>query len=721
MKKIELEDLPGVGPKVAEKLQEVGYSDVMAVAAAAPGELAKAAEIGEITAGKIISAARDALEMGFDTAEKLQEKRKIVGKITTGAKTLDALLGGGVETQAITEAYGAYGCLTADSKITLGDGSLVNISSIAGNKEPGIYPISLPVLTLDGRLKTTLAKKLHIYKCDSVFKVLLKNGMSVSVTPNHPLLTSDGWKEAKDLSIRDFVAIGYDEVFSSGLVRLNTGVSLHKYTAISRLAEAALPNSLVPELAELIGYILAEGWNETQSKSGSISRVSIRNSDKAIIARFEQLVQNLFGLRTGRRKAEEKALILDIDSVMVGEFLRQFDGLYNHAKNKFVPSQILRSPRGVVAKFLAAFYDGEGCAVLDMSERTRIHLRKGLEGLKSYTYTLPSYGRELSLRSSSLKLLQDVQLLLSKFRIKSWITSDITRRGEREFLYFKLHVSDKESLMKFYAEIGKYTLRLKNKLIKIMESYKRSGTAKNSDFVPVHSITPIATPDGKVYDFEVPETHNFLSNSIVSHNSGKSQVGFQLLINVQLPKESGGLAGKAMIIDTENTFRPERIEQLALAAGLDPKKALKNIFVARAMNSDHQMLLVEKANDVIEKNDIRLVVVDSLMSHFRADYTGRGTLADRQQKLNRHLHALQKLADVHNLAIFITNQVMSRPDIMFGDPTVPVGGHILGHQSTFRLYFRKSKEDRRIARLIDSPCLPEGETVFRVTPDGVRD
>ncbi len=312
MKKVELEDLPGVGPKVAEKLKEVGYSDVMAVAAAAPGELAKSAEIGEITAGKIISAAREALEMGFDTAEKLQEKRKIIGKISTGSKTLDALLGGGVETQAMTEAYGAYG-------------------------------------------------------------------------------------------------------------------------------------------------------------------------------------------------------------------------------------------------------------------------------------------------------------------------------------------------------------------------------------------------------------------------SGKSQVGFQLLINVQLPKESGGLSGKAMIIDTENTFRPERIEQLATGVGLDPKKALKNIFVARAMNSDHQMLLVEKANEVIEKNDIKLVVVDSLMSHFRADYTGRGTLADRQQKLNRHLHALQKLADVHNLAIFITNQVMARPDVMFGDPTVPVGGHILGHQSTFRLYFRKSREDRRIARLIDSPCLPEGEAVFRVTPEGVRD
>ncbi len=203
--------------------------------------------------------------------------------------------------------------------------------------------------------------------------------------------------------------------------------------------------------------------------------------------------------------------------------------------------------------------------------------------------------------------------------------------------------------------------------------------------------------------------------------SGKSQLAHQLAVNVQLPKDKGGMGAKAVFIDTEQTFRPERITEMAKAAGIDPQKALDNILVARAYNSDHQIILAEKAEDIIKSNNVKLLIVDSLMAAFRSDYTGRGTLADRQQKLNRHLHTLQRLADVYNLAVYVTNQVMSRPDILFGDPTTPIGGHILGHQATFRVYLRKSKAEKRIAKLIDSPSLPEGETVFKVVTEGVRD
>ena len=203
--------------------------------------------------------------------------------------------------------------------------------------------------------------------------------------------------------------------------------------------------------------------------------------------------------------------------------------------------------------------------------------------------------------------------------------------------------------------------------------------------------------------------------------SGKSQLAHQLAVNVQMPRDKGGLAGKALFIDTEGTFRPQRIIDMAEGLGLDPKKALDNVLFARAYNSDHQVLLVEKAEDIIKKEGIRLIIVDSITSSFRADYTGRGTLASRQQKLNRHLHKLQKLADVYNLAIYVTNQVMSRPDILFGDPTAPIGGHILGHQATYRVYLRKSKAEKRIAKLIDSPSLPENETVFKVVKEGIRD
>ncbi len=202
---------------------------------------------------------------------------------------------------------------------------------------------------------------------------------------------------------------------------------------------------------------------------------------------------------------------------------------------------------------------------------------------------------------------------------------------------------------------------------------------------------------------------------------GKTQICHQLAVNVQLPEDQGGLGKTVFYLDTENTFRPERIIQMAEGIGLEPEKVLENIVVARAYNSDHQMLLAEKAEEIIKEKNVGLIVVDSLTSHFRSDYSGRGMLSDRQQKLNRHMHTLQRISDIHNLAIIVTNQVMSRPDFFFGDPTAPIGGHIVGHCSTFRVYLRKSKGGKRIARLIDSPNLPEGEAIFTVTKEGIRD
>jgi len=203
--------------------------------------------------------------------------------------------------------------------------------------------------------------------------------------------------------------------------------------------------------------------------------------------------------------------------------------------------------------------------------------------------------------------------------------------------------------------------------------------------------------------------------------SGKSQLGHQLCVNVQLPPEQGGLNGRAVYIDTENTFRPERILSMAAGAELDPEGALRNILVARSYNTDQQLLIAEKAEELIEKERVRLMVIDSLTSHFRAEFVGRGTLADRQQKLARHLLVLHRIADLQDIAVFVTNQVQARPDLFFGDPTRPIGGHILGHSATTRIYLRKSKGGRRIARVVDSPNLPEGESIFMITENGIRD
>lgn len=204
--------------------------------------------------------------------------------------------------------------------------------------------------------------------------------------------------------------------------------------------------------------------------------------------------------------------------------------------------------------------------------------------------------------------------------------------------------------------------------------------------------------------------------------SGKSQLAHQLAVTCQLDKD-GGAKGIAVFIDTENTFRPERIQQIAKALGIDPLEALRNIKVARAFNSDHQMLLAEKVEDLIKKEglNVTLVIVDSLTAHFRAEFVGRGTLAERQQKLNRHMHTLNRLASTYNLSVYVTNQVMSRPDQFFGDPTAAIGGHIVAHNSATRVYLRKGKKGTRVAKLIDSPSLPDGECTFVLTEHGIRD
>lgn len=202
--------------------------------------------------------------------------------------------------------------------------------------------------------------------------------------------------------------------------------------------------------------------------------------------------------------------------------------------------------------------------------------------------------------------------------------------------------------------------------------------------------------------------------------SGKSQICMQLCVTEQLPIEKGGLGGKVLFLDTEGTFYPRRVYEIAQARGLDPDQVLKNIIYARCYNSDHQILLANRAFKVVGEEGIKLVIVDSLISHFRGEYIGRECLSERQQKLNDHVHKLLRLAEAYNCAVVITNQIQSNPASFFGDPNRPAGGNIIAHASTHRIYLRKSKGNTRIAKVIDSPCLPEESTTFVITSNGVE-
>ncbi|MEF8807254.1 DNA repair and recombination protein RadA [Natronomonas sp.] len=259
-------------------------------------------------------------------------------------------------------------------------------------------------------------------------------------------------------------------------------------------------------------------------------------------------------------------------------------------------------------------------------------------------------------------------------------------------------------------------------------------------------------------EFLIPEIDEMLGGGVETQSitevygefgAGKSQITHQLGINVQLPKEEGGLHGRCIFVDSEDTFRPERIDEMVrglpddviestmehreIEGGLDDEEAMEElvqsfldkIHVAKAFNSNHQILLAEKAQEIAAEHEeddypVRLLCVDSLTAHFRAEYVGRGELADRQQKLNKHLHDIDRVGNLYNSAVVVTNQVQSNPDAFFGDPTKPIGGNILGHKSTFRMYLKKSKQNKRIVKLVDAPNLPDGEAVMRVENDGLK-
>ena len=202
--------------------------------------------------------------------------------------------------------------------------------------------------------------------------------------------------------------------------------------------------------------------------------------------------------------------------------------------------------------------------------------------------------------------------------------------------------------------------------------------------------------------------------------SGKSQICHTLCAMATRPMSEKGLDGNVIYIDTEGTFRPERLQQIADSRGFDPLEVLKNTTVCKVYNSSHLELIIKDLGRYINEFNTKLVIIDSIISLHRAEFTGRGTLADRQQRLNSILHKLVRVAEIFNVAVVITNQVLSSPDTFFGDPTKAAGGNVIGHTSTYRIYLRKSGENR-IAKMIDSPYHPYSDTRFTVNEKGIDD
>ena len=219
----------------------------------------------------------------------------------------------------------------------------------------------------------------------------------------------------------------------------------------------------------------------------------------------------------------------------------------------------------------------------------------------------------------------------------------------------------------------------------------------------------------------------FESNSITElfgeFRTGKTQICHTLCVTCQLPKSHGGGEGKAIYIDTEGTFRPEKLAPIAERFGLDPKEVIENVFYARAYNSDHQNRLLFQVCGLMCEHKFSLLIVDSATALYRTDYTGRGELSNRQMNLAKFLRNLQKIADEHKIVVVVTNQVVATVDgnSFGGNDKKPIGGHIMAHACQTRLYLKKGLKQNRICKIYDSPSLPESEATYSITDRGIDD
>ncbi len=813
----QLTDLPGIGPAVAAKLESAGVYDMMSLAVMGPAELSDAAGISAAVARKAIQAARGMLDLGFQTGVEFAKKRESVVYITTGSKNLNELLGGrGVESRAITEAFGAYGsgkCVSKDTEVSYFNDTKMHVEKIEetynkysnGNEmrfeEGFVVPVStINVLSfVDGKLKIVKSSHLYREKVKNLFVIKTKRGRILKITGKHRLLSFDNclaWKDSCLLKKGDIIAC-------PKIIEMENTEKVYN-----------------KDDAYFLGLFVAEG---------TFNPFSLSNTSEVLKDWVVNYIEKRFGysptIRTDNRRENPVYNIL-----LRNETRKIMEGLDKcNSENKFIPENILLSDKEVILSFLSGYFEGdaeiskEDISATTKSKRlatqlTYLLLRVGISStlnekivdnkifkivricgedreklkeikfktkkfdcnIKNSSYGYPSqivsYIRELYkesiggnrgkqkkivgkenrnmaydhltrnsftkvINSNTFNEVKDIftsqkeLLMVILNKIESCFSDKILREVYSKLPFAFNLLSDnigiKKSSMRNYnlraiPEVRKEELRiaivneLKKRVEKIDEALMILLDVEQFNWDIIESVNVDDYYD-YVYDFVVPEGHSFVGGNMptMMHNT---QLGLSLAVNAQLPLEKGGANGKVVFIDTEGTFRPSRIKQIAEGLGANPEKVLKNIFVARAFNSDHQILLIEKVSEMIKNGEpIKLVIIDSLTAHFRAEFSGRGQLADRQQRLNKYLHSLMKIAEQHNLAVYVTNQVMSNPAQMFGDPTIPVGGNILGHASTYRIYFRRGKQGSRVAKLIDSPNLPENETVFFLTDSGVVD
>ncbi len=297
-----------------------------------------------------------------------------------------------------------------------------------------------------------------------------------------------------------------------------------------------------------------------------------------------------------------------------------------------------------------------------------------------------------------------------------------------------------EELADHYSSLEELSLATPKELSQVL-GVSLARSEKILSAVREHlAITPISAAELLKKDLNTPTITTFSQNldeifdggipvgSMVefsgSFGTGKTQLSLQLCLTVQFPEELGGIGKNAYFIDAEGTFSAKRLLEMASAPDLPVdggKSLLNNVYRTRALNAEHLIDLVQNAGKMIKEKDIGILIVDSVASHFRAEFLGKETLPQRQQLLMKLANYLQRLAENFNVAVVVTNQILANPDAIIAGSTEPALGFAWGHRPTHRVFLRKARGNMRVARIFDSPYLPDAEAMFYITSRGIRD
>ncbi len=811
---LELDTLPGVGPATKAKLKDAGIETILDLATSGPMDIADAVDIDVSKAVELNNKARkklvelNRLEPDFINAADLLVKRKAIDRVSTGSKNLDDLLGGGVETWAMTEFFGEFGsgkCVAGDTKVFYSNDTNIHLEPISATYEKYMsvygekpfdsgFVVPLKGVNVVGlNSKLTPASYLYRERVSSILEIKTERGRQLKLAKPHMAM-----------------------VLSGAGIRWVPSGSLLPGDKIATPRDLNLPgrNEISNDDAFFLGLYAAEGKENP---------FSITNADEKLIEWTSVYLKGRFGFDpviTRRGDGSASVLLRDPVKSLLG-------GLVDcDSRTKFVPDCVLNGDKELVRHFLAGCFEGEGRA-RGIDIKVSSNSKELIEGVSYLLSRLaiastfstakappgPRYRLRVA-RSDRGKMSQIpfkskrvpvVKTRDSEYGVpagdliracfKSAVSSRHLKRAGTLRKNGTLHAALTRSIQRSKGlsdeQVGLVVDYLKEVSGELVEALRRADEARlvsMEDFrkyalslpFTANVLAPqmglsksgfndsilglprekaeefkravvkeierrlrvvndtIATLEravqfnwdtiteikavkygGYVYDFEVPDGHAFVSGNMptILHNS---QICHTLCVMAQQPRGEGGLDAGSIYIDTEGTFRPERIQEIAEARGMDSEKVLSRITVARAYNSAHQELIVKDLGRVIEPNKVKLVILDSAVAHYRAEFLGRGTLAERQQRLNRFMHQLLRTAEIYNIAVVVTNQVQAAPDSFFGDPTRPTGGHVVAHTSTYRIYLRKAAKNR-IARMVDSPYHPERDTVFVLNERGVDD